>query len=301
MLGTISPTTEASGASLPRTATSSSRGFDAGAADALLDDELAVEAGGEVEGGGQFAAVVDFADADRGAQVRGLDEERVVAERLLDEARASFGIGRHSPRSRVTCGRLGQASGGEEALHGVLVHAGGGAEDAGADVGDVGEFEEALDGAVFAEGAVEDGEDDVERCGEGVACWASSALALSWRDFVFGDLSRTGAGFVSPARRRWASVEVSHWPCLLMPMGTTSYFLRSIALRMESAESRETSCSPERPPKRMPTRSLFFVGFFFMDSYKFLLVCCGAREKVGRGIEVGFCRGFWISTTFFAW
>ena len=61
----------------------------------------------------------------------------------------------------------GKAGGEEHALHGVFVHAGGGAEDAGADVGDVGELEEALDGAVFAEGAVEDGEDyvDAERGG----------------------------------------------------------------------------------------------------------------------------------------
>jgi len=39
--------------------------------------------------------------------------------------------------------RQGEASGGEKALHGVLVHARGGAEDSGAYVGDVGELEEA--------------------------------------------------------------------------------------------------------------------------------------------------------------
>src|SRR6266853_4421922 len=108
-------------------------------------------------------------------------------------------------------------------------------------------------------------------------------------DFVFGDLSRTGAGFVLPVRRCWASVEVSHWPCLVMPMGITSYFVRSMALRMEAAERRETSCSPERPPKRMPTRNFFFSGFFVvcffvvclfvMDSYKFLLLCGLGAEK----------------------
>jgi len=38
-------------------------GFCAGAADALLDDEFAVVAGGEVHRGGEFAAVVDLADA----------------------------------------------------------------------------------------------------------------------------------------------------------------------------------------------------------------------------------------------
>ena len=38
-------------------------GLGSGAADALFDDELAVVAGGEVHRGGEFAAVVDFADA----------------------------------------------------------------------------------------------------------------------------------------------------------------------------------------------------------------------------------------------
>ena len=56
---------------------------------------------------------------------------------------------------------LGKAGGGEELLHDGLVHAGGGTEDAGANVCNISEFEEALDGAVFAEGAVEDGKDDV--------------------------------------------------------------------------------------------------------------------------------------------
>ena len=40
-----------------------------------------------------------------------------------------------------------------------------------------------------------------------------------------------------------------------MPMGTTSYFSLSIALRTEAAERSETSCSPLRPPNRIPTRS----------------------------------------------
>ena len=74
---------------------------------------------------------------------------------------------------------LGQAGGGEELLHDVLVHAGGGAEDAGADVGDVGKLEEALDGAVFAEGAVEDGEDDVEGLGEGAVLLSECGASLN--------------------------------------------------------------------------------------------------------------------------
>src|SRR5260370_32511253 len=110
-------------------------------------------------------------------------------------------------------------------------------------------------------------------------------------DLVLGVLSRTGAGFVSPVRRCWASVEVSHWPCLVMPMGTTLYFVRSMALRMEAAERRETSCSPERPPKRMPMRNFFFAGFFVvcflvffvMDTYKFLLLSRLDAEESWQG------------------
>ena len=73
-----------------------------------------------------------------------------------------FGLASHSERRKVTCFGDGQLRGGEEALHDVLVHAGGRAEDTGADVGDSGEFEETLDGAVFAEGSVKNREDDVE-------------------------------------------------------------------------------------------------------------------------------------------
>src|ERR1700726_3785532 len=106
-------------------------------------------------------------------------------------------------------------------------------------------------------------------------------------DLGFDDLGRIGAAFVSPWRRCWASAGASHWPCLVMPIGITSYFVRSMALRMEAAERRETSCSPERPPKRMPTRNFlfagFFVCFFVMDSYKFLLLCGLGAEKSWEG------------------
>src|ERR1700687_623855 len=70
----------------------------------------------------------------------------------------------------------------------------------------------------------------------------------------------------SPARRAVAAVSRSQWPDLAMPMGTTSYLRLSMALRMEPAERSETSCSPERPPKRMPMRSFFFMTFPVSDS-----------------------------------
>ena len=267
--------------------------LDAGAADALLDDELAVEAGGEVEGRGQLAAIVDLADADRGAEVGGLDEER-IAQRLFDEPGDAFWVGTPLAAQQGDVRCLGQAGGGEETLHGVLVHGGGGAENTGADVGDVGQLEETLDGSVLAEGAVQDGEDDVERGGERVAglreFGAGAAFAGGpWRGAAdagavagcgaarryagrrrrWRTRCRFGCGFTERGEqcegellpsRRWASSPLSQRPCLSMAMGTTSYRLRSMALRMEAAESSETSCSPERPPKRMPMRSFFFMG-----------------------------------------
>ena len=90
---------------------------------------------------------------------------------------------------------LRQAGGSEELLHGGLVHAGGGAEDAGADVGDVGEFEEALDGSVFAEGAVEDGEDDVEGLGEGAVLLGDVGASGELDGFGFRCFEQDWSGF----------------------------------------------------------------------------------------------------------
>src|SRR6185437_9025921 len=45
-----------------------------------------------------------------------------------------------------------------------------------------------------------------------------------------------------------------------MPMGTTSYLFRSMAFRTEAADSNDTSCSPLRPPKRIPTRNFLFTN-----------------------------------------
>ena len=42
-----------------------------------------------------------------------------------------------------------------------------------------------------------------------------------------------------------------------MPTGTTSNLFLSIALKTEAADNSETSCSPLRPPKRIPIRSFF--------------------------------------------
>ena len=56
-----------------------------------------------------------------------------------------------------------QPARGEQHLHHRLVHPDGCGEDAGADIGNVGELEQTLQGAVFSVGAVHDREDQVER------------------------------------------------------------------------------------------------------------------------------------------
>src|SRR5713226_8425454 len=55
-----------------------------------------------------------------------------------------------------------QPGGPEERLHDVFVHASGRAENSGADVGNVSQFEQPLNGAIFAESSVQHGENDVD-------------------------------------------------------------------------------------------------------------------------------------------
>ncbi len=72
--------------------------------------------------------------------------------------------------------------------------------------------------------------------------------------------SRRPAAPASPFSRPRASAAASQRPFLVIPIGVTSNFSRSIAARTDAAESSETSCSPLRPPKRMPTRSFFAIS-----------------------------------------
>src|SRR5450759_4235321 len=51
----------------------------------------------------------------------------------------------------------------------------------------------------------------------------------------------------------------SQRPLWVMPRGATSYLSRSSAAMIERAEASDTWCSPERPPKITPTRSLRFM------------------------------------------
>ena len=132
---------------------------------------------------------------------------------------------------------LRQASGGEELLHGGLVHAGGGAEDAGADVGDVGEFEEALDGSVFAEGAVEDGEDDVEGLGEGAVLPGDIGAGGELDGFGFGCFEQDWRGFCVAGEE--AMGFAGGEPLALFGDGDGDYFVLLFIDGFEDAGGRE--------------------------------------------------------------
>ena len=141
--------------------------FDFAAVDGAFDHQLLREFGGEIKRLQKLGAIVRFRHADGAAQRGGLDENR-IAEFLFDFAahgeRFAFPSAARD-REKIGNGQFGLE---EEALLHVLVHPDGRADYARSDVGQIGKFEQALHGAVFAVGAVEDGEDDVNADGAGL-------------------------------------------------------------------------------------------------------------------------------------
>src|SRR2546426_196028 len=135
--------------------------LDLAAGDGAFDEDLPVVARRLVERPGQGARVADLADPDGRAEIRRLDEAG-EAEGVRDPARDALGrpppfvAGHHEVLDD------GQAVGLEHRLHRRLVHPDRGGEHARADVGQVGELEEALDRAVLPVRAVEHDDDDVE-------------------------------------------------------------------------------------------------------------------------------------------
>ena len=99
--------------------------------------------------------VVRLGNADGRPEIGGLDEhgKRQAAARIHD-VRA---IARHR---HIIDNR--QHAFPADTLHHLLIHGDGGRHHARADVGQVGQFEQTLHGAVLAEGAVQDGEDHVD-------------------------------------------------------------------------------------------------------------------------------------------
>jgi len=83
---------------------------------------------------------------------------------------------------------------------------------------------------------------------------------------------------------------------LVMPMG----LLRILCgrWREDGGAERRRPRAPERPPKRMPTRS-FFLWFLVMEATSFYYFGLDAK-KVGRGIE-GFLQGVLRILVCFVW
>lgn len=108
--------------------------------------------------------VVDLGDADRRTRACGLHEQRpAVLAREVDDLLAGRGLvplplARPDHHVRADL----EPEGGEHPLHVLLVLADGRGEHTRADVRHTGELQEALQGAVLAVGAVQDGEDDVD-------------------------------------------------------------------------------------------------------------------------------------------
>ena len=152
----ISPGSDASGVSFPRTLTSSSR-----PEMPFSTRAIAIVAEGGLERGGEVLVTLDLGDADARAEVRGLDEER-QGQRPADAAEELRGVRPPLRFAHDEAGDDGQAAVAEDRLGQGFVHAQGRPSDARPDIGDAGHLEQPLDGAVFAEGAVEDGEIDVD-------------------------------------------------------------------------------------------------------------------------------------------
>ena len=126
-----------------------------------LDDDLAVERPSEIHRLAQTGRVFGLRNAHARPEIGRLDEHR--------EAQPAFELGGDDialqlpvvPQHDAIVAD-GQAAGREEHLGQRLVHAERGRGDAGADVGHVGEFEQALNRAVFAVRTVEHRKNDVE-------------------------------------------------------------------------------------------------------------------------------------------
>ncbi len=142
--------------------------FDFAGGDGALDENFHGEFGSEIERGSEFLARVDFGHADAGAERGGLYENGIgkfLFDLMDDDVFVAFPI----VAVNAEPGNDGNFRGLEQLFGDVFVHGNGGAQDACADERKAGELEEALDGAVFAEGPVHDGEDDVDALAAGAA------------------------------------------------------------------------------------------------------------------------------------
>ncbi len=140
---------------------------------------------GSSQGVGEGPAVGDLDDPDRGAEMGGLDEQG--QSDLRDLARAPLRLAAPALGGDPDVLDLRQPLCRHDLLEEDLVQAQRRGRDAGADIRDDERLEQALDGAVLAERAVQHGEDDL-RSREALAGGQADRLALGTPDAVAADL-----------------------------------------------------------------------------------------------------------------
>jgi len=145
------------------------------------------------------------------------------------------------------------------------------------------QIEQALNRSVFAKGAVHHRENDVD------ALAAAASVQLYKRRIGGVRGHHHSLATLQDFRQHFLRVGADQPVALLADAdGTASYLSGSRPRITEAADARETSCSPERPPKRIPTRSLFlFSGVMGVVSCQFLVIS-EKTELVGRLFLVGF-------------
>ena len=165
-------------------------------------------------------------DADARPEIGGFDEERVrQGGRDLVEHRLALLLPAGAGEPAVVDD--GQVLGAEGGLHDDLVHADGRADDAGPCIGNVGHLEEALEGAVLAEGAMDAGQQTVELDGADFGGRAGRAPGRRGAGHRLGaEEDRLAAGDqggrVLEGLDRRSSGPVYQRPSLAMKIGTTS-------------------------------------------------------------------------------
>ena len=160
--------------------------------------------------------------------------------RPSSSASAAGRPGVSSVLANATVAGLGDAVGGQHLLGHRLVHRQRRAEHARADVGDVGQLEQALHRAVLAHRAVQQRHDDgVHGAGEHVGRHRSDG-----RRRVEAVGQRVGSG----SQRRPRTLGERPRPSRAMPTGVMSYFAGSAARSTCAAVVQLTSCSADWPP-----------------------------------------------------
>ncbi len=236
------------------------RALDLAGVDGALEQHLAIECQRRAHRGLQRRGVPDAGDADRRAGVGRLHEQGVT-ERL---GRGERG-GRVGPQPRRRHQReVDDRDAGvpQQPLGDVLVHADRRTEHAGADVGDLGQLQQSLHGAVLTVGAVQHRKNDRVRAGCELAQSARGSACRT--DEARLDRDRPGPPHPGPARRGLPAAAASvrsdslcQRPSRSIPISTGSKRVRSSADTTLRADSERDLVLRRAPPNRTMTRVLF--------------------------------------------